>query len=258
MRPFGRLHDSSRFASLEVLGPFSAHNASGAGRCKRRPMAGVAPRPHSAFRVSHPPDVSRIAMPRGPVSCRWRSWGFALQSFFLLAKSLHLSMLATFLSSASPPADADESARLQGLAPRAELDTRRPGLTGASGRCSPGLCSSSGPCAGSRGAERRPRPRRCASCSQFLLPWASSHRPSSAAPTAQALQLQPRSPAGWPSGVLLTGAAGSRLSSSTCPLEVCNLVSLLVSSKTRAALAHGFASGLEPRRRALTDPLRAA
>jgi hypothetical protein len=44
------------------------------------PGCGAAPR------VSHPLDDLLPAWPSGLVSCRWRSWGFALQSFSLRTK----------------------------------------------------------------------------------------------------------------------------------------------------------------------------
>ena len=37
----------------------------------------------AAFRVSHPPDGLILPAPFGLVSCRWRSWGFALRRLSL-------------------------------------------------------------------------------------------------------------------------------------------------------------------------------
>lgn len=125
-----------------------------------------------------------------------------------------------------------------------ESVARSPGLTNNRTRCSLGVPSSPGP--------RTVRTGDIGPKAAFLLPWASPRRPCAACK-----QMAPRRHAGPPECCSIRWwAAGSH------PLPTLmrssNLVSPLGSLGSAAALAHVFASGSEPRHRALTTHLRTA
>jgi hypothetical protein len=50
------------------------------------------------FRLSQPPDAFFLPEPSGPVSCRWRSWGSALQRFAPPVSRVHISVSLPLLA----------------------------------------------------------------------------------------------------------------------------------------------------------------
>jgi hypothetical protein len=184
----------------------------------------------------------------------------SLQSFTLRTKPPHLSVLAALLTLASQlglattlqahravrgvrsgvspqlPGHPSTERSSSGRDTSPESVTSCPGLAGQQARCSPGVLVSPG-------LHGSPTWDVC-------LQSSSSHGLPPCRPSRRSRRTT-RSPARWPSGVSLgQGTDATALAATSALLRFFNLVSLLSGSKSSPTLAHGFASGLEPRHRA--------